>query len=655
MVFPFLALNVVTRVIVMKRLLFTTVCLLQGIILLAQTSIQDTVFCLKEVDIDASRLSQFAHSNRILTLDSSQMSFFMDDNMATMLSKNSQIVINSYGSGGLSTTSIRGSGAAHTAVLWNGFNIQSPTDGGVNMALIPIGFVDEISLQYGGGSALFGSGAIGGILHFNNKAEYNKGIQTRIAANYGSFNQQQGSVQISYSNRNLRISTRAFRSLCDNDFSYINTAQFGNPETIQSNGKTEQTGVFQEFFIKPNAKNEISAHLWLQDNLRQIPPSMTMISNSAWQRDRFGRALLQWSHKESKFSLHGKSAYFNYLIHYEDPVTNIQSEINAISIINEAEARFHISENHFVEIGLNNTLEKGITGNYSSTQNRNRLAVFAAYRVMNRHETLNATLSLREEIIDNHAVHPVVSLGIIQQAGKQFILKANISKNYRVPTFNDLHWEVWGNPDLKPESGWTQEAGLTFAHKWNQTETELEATCYNSIIKDWIIWLPSGAIWHPENVQRVWARGIESSAKLSLNISDLNISVRGMYSFTRSTAMESEATTSGTEGKQLIYVPQNTGSAILRINYKGFHADYRQAFVGLRFTTADNTRYIEPYTIGDLSLGKAVRLSSTLLDLRFSIQNVFSETYQVMAWYAMPGRNYRVSLVFNFNSKKNEK
>jgi len=76
--------------------------------------------------------------------------------------------------GSIATSAIRGASAGHTVVVWNGLALQSPMLGLLDLSMLPSGLVDEVSIQYGGQSTLWGSGAIGGVIHLNNQAKFGK-------------------------------------------------------------------------------------------------------------------------------------------------------------------------------------------------------------------------------------------------------------------------------------------------------------------------------------------------------------------------------------------------------------------------------------------------------------------------------------------------
>lgn len=613
-----------------------------------QTDITDTVFHIRDVNIVALRLDHFTSGNKIRRIDSSIIDNFSSTTLADLLTRYSQVTVNSYGPGGLSNVSFRGAGTSHTAVLWNGFNIQSPTDGGVNMALIPVFFLDDVKLQYGGSGALFGSGAIGGIIHLNNKADFNKGLSVNINSNYSSFGSHQESAAIRISNNKWVSSVKGFYHKARNDFPFKNTAQFGSPQVYQTNSCQEQYGLFQENYIKLNNKQQISTYFWYQNNYRQIPPSMTQMKNTSWQKDEFFRGVLEWKKTDNKLSLFGRSAYFYNEIYYHDPLAGITSLIKSISVITETEGVFKPGKVHEISIGANNSYDTGITANYNENKYRNRFALFSTYKIKNISNSWKALVSIREEMIDKKIIPFTWSAGSQGKILKNTTLNVNISRNYRVPTFNDLYWEAGGNEDLRPESGYSEEIGINFNKLIKKIKTDYRFAIFNSIIRDWIIWLPSGSIWSPDNVHKVWSRGIENDMSVSYDINKFNISLSGLYSYILSTNREADQTDDGMINKQLIYVPVHKGNTSLFFEYSNNYLCYDHSFTGKRYTTADNTGSIDPYHLGNLTIGKKIQVKETNLCVRFSVNNIWNEVYQVMTWYAMPLRNYQVGLSMKF-------
>ena len=98
----------------------------------------------------------------------------------------SPIFIKSYGLGSLATTSFRGGSASHTAILWNGFNLGSPMNGQLDLSLVPVSLANNVSIQYGGAGALWGSGAVGGAILLNSEPEFDQGLTVDAGTAFGS-------------------------------------------------------------------------------------------------------------------------------------------------------------------------------------------------------------------------------------------------------------------------------------------------------------------------------------------------------------------------------------------------------------------------------------------------------------------------------------
>src|SRR5690606_28360668 len=97
----------------------------------AQAS-EDSIYRHEEVVIEVNRSKQFTSGNKIQSIEPAIIRSFHSANLGDLLSQHSQIFIKSSGPGNLATVSARGSNAHHTPVLWNAFNILSPTRGQLN-------------------------------------------------------------------------------------------------------------------------------------------------------------------------------------------------------------------------------------------------------------------------------------------------------------------------------------------------------------------------------------------------------------------------------------------------------------------------------------------------------------------------------------------
>ena len=184
----------------------------------------------------------------------------------------------------LASSSIRGMNASQTAVLWNGFNLSSAMNGMQDLALLPVNFVNRVKVQYGGAGALWGSGAIGGSIHLNNKPEFNKGITLGRTLSWGSFRDIQDGVTLEISKNKFISSTKFFQHQAQNNYAYTNIGKYGKPVEQLQNAQMEQRGILHENYLKLSESQNVSVRLWLQNNSRHIPASMTSNPSKAMYR-----------------------------------------------------------------------------------------------------------------------------------------------------------------------------------------------------------------------------------------------------------------------------------------------------------------------------------------------------------------------------------
>jgi len=132
---------------------------------LAQDSI---AIKLQEVSISDLQLKKHSESQSVLKLSDSIIKN-NKPSLTSLLNYNSLIYFKENGLGMVSSASFRGTTAQQTAVIWNGININSQLNGQTDFNTISTRNFNSISVRSGGGSAIYGSSAIGGSIHLNKK------------------------------------------------------------------------------------------------------------------------------------------------------------------------------------------------------------------------------------------------------------------------------------------------------------------------------------------------------------------------------------------------------------------------------------------------------------------------------------------------------
>lgn len=633
-----------------NTLLLLLVLLLSGHLLWAQSD-ADSTLQIETIIVTDSRLPISGIGSRQDRLDSMQLHMFKNENLGEALSFNSQAYIRSYGPGRLTSGAIRGAAAVHTAVIWNGFNLQNPLLGLTDLSLFPVNFIDAVRVEYGGGTALWGSGALGGAVHLNTIPEYGNGFHTNVQSTMGSYSNFTNSAQVHYGSERFSTSTRFLQQNAKNNFPFTNLS--GKAVDLP-HAKVQQFGILHEDFLRLSTNQQLGFHAWWQQAKRELPPTLFENESFAKQEDRILRLAADWQHIGNQLNIYVRAGAFREQLNYEDqnPAFQFSSEDVFWTMIGEVESKIIINKYHALNIGVNNTwTQVESPTSLPDTKQQNRTALFAAYHVYNKMQTLRTVLSARQELLHGALVPFVPSLGIEWELTKAFVINGAASRNYRLPTFSDLYSSFGGNPDLKPENGWSEELGLTYHKSGENVNIQYNISGFNRNIDNWIVWLPTdstGFNYAPRNVRAVHSRGIENTLEVNIKTGNAHFIIIGKYDFIKSTNKKVAAENVETLDKQLIYIPQNKGSAQMIWRLEAWEAAYRHSFIGKVYTNDANTATLSPFQLGDISVSKAFNFNKIQLNILVKIHNIWNENYQMQLGYPMPGRNFEVSVKLGY-------
>ncbi|MEN0006454.1 MAG: TonB-dependent receptor, partial [Bacteroidota bacterium] len=230
---------------------------------------------------------------------------------------------------------------------------------------------------------------------------------------------------------------------------------------------------------------------------------------------------------------------------------------------------------------------------------------------------------------------------------------AHISRSFRWPTLNDRFWEPGGNPNLLPEQGWSQEVGSKwyFQHKTWSYQMGFNAFARQS--DNWIIWVPEGLFFSPQNVRTVNHWGISPSFSTSYSINSWRIQLKSNYHWLSAVNSQSNIPNDQSEGKQLIYVPTHQADAQLQLDYAAWQLSYVHQWMGQIYTLGDHSQSIPAFQLAFLGLSKKWRFGQQQLHTYLQIRNIWNTDYEFVIQRPMPGRHCRVGVAYTLSSLKN--
>ncbi|OYT14982.1 MAG: hypothetical protein B7C24_15400 [Bacteroidetes bacterium 4572_77] len=629
------------------------VCLLICFVLLMESSLSaeglpDTTIYLHQVNINSNIVQNLSTGNKIDKIPSRTMESFQQNSLKDLLQNHSNLNIKSYGVSGISNISMRGAMSHHTAILWNGINLQDPMNAAVNPALFPVGLVNEIEIQYGGSGALYGSGAIGGVISMKKNLSFNKGLVSDIALGMSSFNHYNGQLKLEYGGDKYAGSLLYFCDQSANDFPYKNTQKFGHPMEKQENAASLVQGLSQDNSFILNESQKINTHLWLQKSRRNIASNMTISGAENYQLDESLRFSSDWIKYGKVTTLMAQMAFLHQKMNYEDPVAQLSAIHQSNSFIAQFESNIQLPYNQLINYGMHERLDWAKSDNYLSLKQQNTLAFFASYKKGFLQQKGHVLFSLREELFGQKFNPITPALAIEYELLKKLTLKGKISKTYRNPTFNDLYWEggfAYGNQDLKAESAWVQDLGLLWEANVGYYHSALEITLFNSKMHELIVWQPdSVGKWHPVNKKKVWSRGVEVQHSNDFIFSRITTGFQWFYTYNPSTLEEGGSC----HGNQLIYAPIHQAKIKYYFLFKdwSFNLDYQ--WNGQRYIKEDNTDYLSAYGLFNMYLNAHLPIKKQKIFFQLSINNILNEVYQSVENYAMPMRSFQLTLRYHF-------
>jgi iron complex outermembrane receptor protein len=622
--------------------------------LLAQNSAEVD---LKEVQISSSKIT-YNSGLQQTSFDTTVLSGYKNSSLSELLYDNSAISLKQYGPGQLTTVSLRGGSAYHTTLLWNGFLLTSPLNGLRDLSLEKNFFFEDISTTVGGTSYLWGSGAVSGSIHLNNNPSFNSGLGFTAGLNAGSYSNLNEYASISYGSKKYYGTLKFYHSKGKNNFQYYNPST--DVKTEQVNSGCNYYGIMNENYFVTGKNSILNFRIWHSESDREIPPPMDLQNTHANQKDRNTRVSAEWKQTGEKYNLNFKSAFFVENIYYTDDLQPEPADNTGTEIINEATVERIFLGKHFIQAGANYTASLADSSTTIPKTSLNRFSLFALYRYVSENGKLDVSASTRYEFSTLFSSPVIVSGGTNYKILTPLLLRIAASTVFRNPTINDLYWVPGGNIDLKPENGYSIESGFSIDvlealnknKNTNASTLFVQATVYYKNINDWIIWYPSTSLfWSPQNLLEVESKGIETEAEFGFKKSSFSAKFNVDYNYTLSTNEKTSSPNDASLHKQLIYVPMHRLAGSLYFGYKNFNLQFYHSFTGLRYTSSDNSQYLDPYSIDNLMLEKLFPGKKNSFKAFIRINNIFNTDYQSVQNRPMPLRTYEGGIAISHSGK----
>ncbi|MGX7666821.1 TonB-dependent receptor plug domain-containing protein [Flavobacterium pedocola] len=608
-----------------RKNLFTVLMPLLCCIVYAQ---QKPVHKLDELIIADAQLKKFSETQSLQVLNDSVLRK-SQPLLTQLLAYNTSIYFKEYGLGMISSPSFRGTTSSQTAVVWNGININSQLSGQTDFNTLNASDFSSIQVRAGGGSVIYGSSAIGGSIHLNNDFFFKDTFQNRLRLEYGSFSTSLANYSLKAASEKIYCGFTITRFDSENDY------EIPDSERKNLNGAFYNTSSNLTFGYKINAVNTLKFYSYLFEGERHL--SLIYPTETPTKYNNLNlRNLLEWNVVSGKFNSKVKLALLNEKYKY---YPNIKNEQFTYGQVETAMIKYDLLYDLATDMKLNVVADfTQNKGKGSDIESKSRQ--ISSFNAMFSHKVKRFLyeIAVRQEITTNYSSPFLYSGGMKYRFSDFYTSRLNASKNFRIPSFDDLYWMNGGNPNLQPETSKQLEWGNDFTLK----KMSFELVGFYNDISNMIRWLPAGQLWTPVNIDKVKSYGIEAKLNGKLKIGEHLFSCFGTYAYTVSENKEIQ--------KQLIYVPYHKATLSLGYHFRKLSAFGQHMFVDEVFTRSDNNpRYnLEAYWVSNFGLDYDFGKKNSY-KIGLKMQNVQNVKYESVEGRFMPGRNFTVYAILNLN------
>ncbi len=521
------------------------------------------------------------------------------------------------GYGKNSSLFLRGTGSGHVLVMIDGVKVGSATLGTTAFQHIPLSQIERIEIVRGPRSSLYGSEAIGGVIQiFTRKGR--KETRGNVAAGVGSYGTSQISSGVSGGRNASRYSVFASRfntdgidarqpisSLDEPDADgYTNNSltaridhRFDNGMTFnvhgfRAQGETEFDGNFQNRtdFVQESVGAELGfspASTW---------KSKLNVGQSRDETDNF------------------KDQSFVSTFNTKRDVASWQNDVT-------------LGDKQLLTLGLDYQQDAVSSTTAYDRSSRDNKGLFGQYQAtVGKHDF---QFSLRTDDNEQFGKRDTGNIGWGYAFADGRRITVSYGTAFKAPTFNQLYFPGFGNPDLRPEKSESFEIGL----RGKQARLRWDVRTYYTVIDNLI------ATVFDSGTGKFTAKNVDKAKIKGLEI-ELSTTVNGWDLATHLTFLDPR---DDTTDKVLRRRAKRSLKLDLNRRFGKASAGITWVAQSHRFEDAANNTRIGGY--GIVNAHAQYRLNKKWV-VRGKIDNLFDKQYQTIRTYNHPGRNLLLTVAY---------
>ncbi len=673
----------------MKKLSTLTIAMAVTVGATAQTdTVTGRVHQLEGVTVTKSLRQRVLTSTAPLQLlDRQDMLAMGVTDMADALNRIPGITLRDYGgAGGMKTVAVRGFGAKHTGVSYDGIMLSDCQSGEIDLSRYSLDNVETLSLVIGDNDDIFipaRQAASSAVLHIHTLPLPDGDSRAHVTAQLkaGSFGFVSPFVRYAQSlSRRLALSAMGEYTYAENDYPYDIQNVSITMHSRRTNSRMNSGHGELNLAWLPTDASHLTAKVYYYDNARQLPGIVRYYTNLSGENlhDRNFFAQLgwqmrwggQWALKTQAKVNWNESVYRDKLMPSAiNDASYWQREYYASAALLFVPTE-HWAFDYSADYAYNNlngsswraiiarpfrhSVLQSVTAKYTGGRlTMTGRVLHSLYLNQQKYDDADNKLQAsRTDIQQNSArnmrrLSPSLSLSYRLTEDEALYVRASYKNIFRSPTFNENYYYHYGSTDLKPESTHQWNVGVTYApHLSQQTTATLTLDTYMNKVKDMIVAVPYNMfVWRCINVGRVRSIGLDATLRLDHRFSPRHrLLLAGSYSLQK--VQNRTNPESDNYNKQIAYMPEHTASGSVAYENPWVNLSLHATAVSCRWPNNEHypSTMIEGYADVGVTAYRQFRVGRHQVELRGDVKNLFDKQYYIVARYPMPGRSWMMTV-----------
>ena len=576
------------------------------------------------------------------------------------------------GAGGMKTVSVRGIGATHTAVTYDGMPLADTQGGTIDVSRFAFDLMQSIRLDIADASPLLVPvrSLAAATLDIGSVATGAQTNQTTFQLRTGSWELLNPSFTILRKvGKRHTLGGAASYAYSNNNYSF--RLRNGVTSTTERRHNSRlKSGVGElNWAFRPDSLRQVRTKVYFSDTNSRLPGPVVLYNNT--NAERLGEQLL-FAQSRFDYAADGVELFAavkgqRQVHRYQNPDpqypegallrTYRQTEAYATGgvgwkFLPKWSAGYaadyfynHLSTNLTSADGAaRHTLLQSLSLRYTHP----RLTLTAR---LTAHHAWNKAPRHTDAPRDLSEVSPSLSLSA-RPFGRHLTLRAFYKDYYRQPTFSETYFYHLGTPMLKPERTRQLGAGVTWQGALGKGGPQVRLTLdgYYNDLTDKISSVPYNLfVWRTENRGKVIVRGCDATLYIrQLLARTHHLLLTANYSYQAATDRTDPK--DNAYGKQSAYLPRHSGAANLVWENPAVNVGLTFSGASSRWATnnhAPGTR-LPGYGEVGATCYRNFRLPSGVLKANLSLHNILNKNYEIVRRYPMPTRSFVVTLAYQW-------